>query len=99
MNRTTQTDRPAAAQIDLQTAGLGVLTLSAVPMRRMPSADPADWLRFQGRHVPGGGLAPAEQERLQAFLRRHRTEAVTDGPRNYTLAGGQLALCDPSTIC
>lgn len=87
---------PAAPRIDVQTAGLGVLPLEAVPMRRMPSASAADWLRFQRHHVPGSTLAPEEQGRVQAFMVRYRTEALTDGVRNYTLAGGQLALCDPS---
>lgn len=72
--------------------------LSPVPMPRMPSRSPSDWLKFQGRHVMGTLLPEHEQRRLQAFMAKHKTEALTDGKENYTLAGGMLALCNPSAI-
>lgn len=72
--------------------------LRPVPMSSRPSDDPAAWLRFQGWHVPGTQMNDAMAARLQMFMRAHRTEAVTDGQHEYTLAGGRLALCDTSAV-
>lgn len=67
-----------------------------VPMKKMPSQDPATWLKFQGQHVEGTRLADATQNAIQTFMRQHHTESLTDGTHNFTLAGGMLAYCDPA---
>lgn len=69
-----------------------------VPMKTMPSEVPEQWLTFLRRHVPGTSLSDREMERMQHFMRFHKTEALTDGEQNYTLAGGMLALCDPAAL-
>lgn len=85
-------------QITVTTKGGQSYTLSPVPMKRMPSSSPTDWIKFQGSHVAGTGLTDAECEKIQGFMRKHKTEALTDGKRSYTLAGNMLAECDPSQI-
>ncbi len=69
--------------------------LSPVPMSRMPSENAEDWLKFLKGHVPNGSLKTGDANRMQRFMKEHKTEALTDGIRNFTLAGG-LAYCDPS---
>lgn len=69
-----------------------------VKMARRPSDVPADWLRFQRLHVPGGSLTPQAAASLQLFMRSHRTEAVTDGVDCFTIAGDGLAYCDPTVV-
>lgn len=76
----------------------GMMTLMPEPMKRMPSDRPSDWLNFQRQHVAGSTLSEEDQNRVQAFMVKHRTEALTDGNRFYTLAGGMLAYCDPTSI-
>jgi hypothetical protein len=85
-------------QLIVTTVGGQSFTLSPVPMKRMPSGSPVDWIKFQGVHVAGTSLSDVECEKIQGFMRKHKTEALTDGRRNYTLAGGMLAECDPSQI-
>lgn len=82
-------------QITVTTNGGQSYKLSPVPMKRMPSASPTDWIKFQGLHVAGTSLSDAECEKIQSFMRKHKTEALTDGKANYTLAGGMLAACFP----
>lgn len=72
--------------------------LRPVPMATRPRDDPAAWLRFQGAHVPGTQMSESMAAQLQMFMRVHRTEAVTDGKREYTLAGNMLALCDTTAV-
>ena len=69
--------------------------LAPVPMERMPSNSATDWIKYQGRHIAGTNLSETEQNKVQSFMRMHSTEALTDGSRNYTLAGGMLAACFP----
>jgi hypothetical protein len=72
---------------------------SPVPMRFMPStAGGKVWLAFQGNPVPDTNLDDAEQCRIQSFMRKHRTEAMTDGTMTVTLAGNMLAHCHPETL-
>lgn len=80
------------------TYGLMAMVLWPVPMRRMPSQDCEDWIRFQKLHVPGTELAAEVVDLVQAYMRRNATEALTDGKRNYTIAGNQLAYGDPAVI-
>lgn len=75
------------------------MVLWPVPMRRFPSQDGDDWLRFQKLHVHGSELAPeVVVDSVQSYMRRNTTEALTEGKRNYTVAGNRLAHCDPSGI-
>ena len=66
-----------------------------VLMDRMPSHDPSEWLSFIKGHVPGGEMNSLDQNAIQRFMKKHGTEALTDGIRCFTLAGG-LAYCDPT---
>ncbi|OGU24361.1 MAG: hypothetical protein A2580_09205 [Hydrogenophilales bacterium RIFOXYD1_FULL_62_11] len=68
------------------------------PMRSMPSDKPEHWLRFQLQHVPGTELSEQDQNRIQRFMRLHKTEALIRDGKHYTLAGGLLAYCDPTAI-
>lgn len=70
-------------------------TFRPVPLPRFPSAMPADWLNFQRVHVPNSQLSDETQDEVQRFMRCHETEALADGGKFYTLAGGMLAYCDP----
>jgi len=76
----------------------GGFILRPIPMPRMPSANPGDWLKFQKQHIPGTELSKEDQEKIQAFMRQHRTEALTNGTINVTLAGEMLAHCEPNAI-
>lgn len=74
--------------------------LLPVPMAApIPSRQPELWLRFlrpQGRFVP---ITSDDAERVQSFMRRHGTEALSDdGEIAWTLAGSRLVECDPS-VC
>lgn len=71
---------------------------SPVPMSVMPSGDPALWLKFLGRHAIGTDLSESTQNAIQRFMRKHRSEALTNGVAFYTLAGGMLAWCDPDVV-
>ncbi|HFS8928318.1 TPA: hypothetical protein ACH1VU_005577 [Pseudomonas aeruginosa] len=71
------------------------LHLKPVPMAIQPSESSENWLKFQGAHIAGGGLDEAVQNKVQAFMRRHKTEALFDGGRYLTLAGSGLAICYP----
>jgi len=74
-------------------------TLKPVPMSTMPSHNPQQWLRFLGQHVPGTQLSEDTQNRLQAFMRKHHSEALRDSEGAvYTLAGGMLATCHPEAV-
>lgn len=72
--------------------------LKPVPIPRMPSQDSVTWIKFQKMHVPGTALSESEQDKVQRYMREHKTEALTDGNHNYTLAGGMLAHCTPSAV-
>lgn len=86
------------AQVSVITAAGERYDLRPVPMKVMPSASPSLWLKFQGLHIPGALLTPEDQHRVQAFMRKHRTEALSDGSLTLTLAGGCLAQCFPEAI-
>jgi hypothetical protein len=80
------------------TTAVQAYKMTSVPMPRMPSANCEDWVKFQRGHVPGGDLSKRECDKLQSFMKRTRSEAVTDGHYNYTVAGGRLAYCEPGVI-
>lgn len=71
------------------------LDLLPVPMSYIPSSDPMKWLEFVGNHVPGTEMNEIEESRLQVYMRKHKTEALTDGSAFLTLAGNVLVLCHP----
>lgn len=79
----------------ITTASGEKLELRPIPMDRIPSEDPIEWLSFVGIHVPGSQLNDIEQRRLQKYMKLHKTETVTDGKSLYTLAGDRLAFCTP----
>lgn len=79
----------------ITTAAGEVLEMRPIPMDRIPSEDPIEWLSFVGIHVPGSQLNDIEQRRLQKYMKLHKTESVTDGQSLYTLAGDRLAFCTP----
>lgn len=86
-------------KIGITTEAGQLYVLTPVPMKTMPSHNPTTWLRFMGRHVPGTQLPESTQDRIQAFMRRHRTEALRDAHGvTYTLAGGMLATCHPEVV-
>jgi hypothetical protein len=66
-----------------------------VKMSCMPSDYPDVWMKFFGGMLPLGELSSAEADRLQVFMRKNKTEAVSDGLNTLTLAGDALAFCDP----
>lgn len=86
------------AHVSVFTAAGERYDLRPVPMKLMPSGSPSLWLKFQGLHIPGALLTPEDQQRVQAFMRKHRTEALSDGSLTLTLAGGCLAQCFPEAI-
>lgn len=69
--------------------------LFPVKMSIMPSQSNTNWLRFLGNHIMNGKLDEAQITALQNFMRKHKTEALTDGRENYTIAGYGLATCFP----
>lgn len=75
-----------------------VAMATLVPMKRLPSNLPADWLTFQGAYVREAAFSDKEADRIQRFMRKHRTEALTGGGKNYTPTGSMFALCDPSVV-
>ncbi len=91
--RTVVPSTPPA--IEIKTVSGKVYSLHPVWMDRTPSKVPADWLRFQGEHVPGTMLDETMQRKIQRHMREHQTECLTNHREYFTLAGGMLALCDP----
>ena len=82
-------------QIEVTTKSGKTLILFPVPMKTFPSSNPLEWLKFQKRHIEGTSLYDSELTKIQNFMRLHLTEALTDGNKVCTLAGGMLAECDP----
>jgi hypothetical protein len=72
--------------------------LSPVRMKRMPSASATDWVNFQGSHIYGTDLSEEQINKITSFMREHKTEALTDGKENLTIAGGMFAKCFPEKI-
>ncbi len=95
-NRKLQQEIVDEATLTITTLAGVKYQLSPVPMSRMPSEKSQDWLAFQRGHIPGTSLSETEQNRIQAFMRKHKTEALNDGTDIVTLAGGLLAYCDLS---
>lgn len=92
-----RTVEPASSPtLEITTVAGVTYKLYPVWMDRLASAHPEDWLRFQGQHVLGTALDEATQDRVQRFMREHRTECLTNHNEYFTLAGGMLALCDPT---
>lgn len=89
---------PKVPPLRITTVAGAVYCLLPVPMQRMPSRAPDDWLAFQGKHVPGTLLDAEAQDALQRYMRRHGTEALTTGSTTLTLAGGMLAHCRPGAV-
>jgi len=87
-----------ARSISVKTESGERYDLKPIPMAVMPSSSPTLWLKFQGIHIPGSALSQEEQQRVQAFMLAHRTEALTDGNLKLTLAGGRLAQCFPEAV-
>lgn len=81
--------------IEVTTVAGKVYSLHPVCMDRMPSKDSADWLNFQGTHIPGTTLDEAMQRKIQRFMLEFETECLTDHREYFTMAGGMLARCDP----
>lgn len=79
--------------VQITTVAGDKVLLRPVPMKAKPSECPETWLRFQGSHIVGTQLNDIEQQRLQNYMGRHGTDAVTDGQRLMTFAGGMLAHC------
>ncbi|SBW84531.1 hypothetical protein PVE_R2G0505 [Pseudomonas veronii 1YdBTEX2] len=79
----------------ITTTGGEKMELRPIPMDRIPSEDPTEWLSFVGIQVPEAELNEIEQRRLQNFMKLHHAEAVTDGTSLFTLAGDGLAFCTP----
>lgn len=73
-------------------------TFKPVPIPFLPSSHPAVWLKFQRTHVPQSALDEETQDEIQRFMRRHQTEALTDGKETFTFIGGWLAYCTPSAV-
>ncbi len=88
-------ERSHIAPVSVTTVAGNKFELRPIPMDRMPSRDHDEWMRFLDRHVPGSALPELDQRRLQAYMRQHQTEALTDGTGIYTLAGDSLAHCNP----
>lgn len=74
------------------------MTFRPVPMVRMASQTPSDWLAFQRQHAYGTEMTESERNRVIKFMHEHKTEALSDGTNIYTLAGSLLAHCDPTAI-
>lgn len=88
----------AKPELEVLTATGRTLVLRPVPLPRMPSQDPMDWLEFLNAHVTGGELSPSMAAQVQLFMRTHMTEALTDGESNFTIAGNCLAYCSPDAV-
>lgn len=88
----------AGEEIEVRLLTGQLLRLRPVAMPRMASDCPHDWLKFQGAHIAGTSLSDEAMASMQMFMRSHRTEALSDGARCVTLAGGMLAMCDPSAL-
>lgn len=88
----------AKPELEVLTATGRTLVLRPVPLPRMPSHDPEDWLEFLNAHVTGGELSPSMAAQVQLFMRAHMTEALTDGESNFTIAGNCLAYCSPDAV-
>lgn len=88
----------AAPKLEVMTLAGKKYVFSPVPMTVMPSTVPELWLKFLGRHAAGTTLSEGAQNAIQRFMRKHKTEALTDGVEFYTLAGGMLAWCDPKAV-
>jgi hypothetical protein len=95
---TTNQDLHMQSELIITTNAGIKLTLKPVPMTVLPSDYPALWLKFQGSHIPGGALPEETIDKVQRFMRQHRTEALTDGQRNLTIAGPRLAVCFPENV-
>jgi len=71
--------------------------LIPISMTRMPSfyINQGLWPLFQQSHIPGTQMSEEESDRLQAFMRLHKTEALRHESTPVTLAGGMFAHCNP----
>ncbi len=76
------------------------LVLQPVPMPIMPSSNSDAWLAFiaRGQSSYSFPLDLPEVERVQEYMIEHSTECLTDGNRNYTIAGRNLVACYPDQI-
>lgn len=76
------------------------LKLQPVPMPIMPSSNSDAWLAFidRGQSSYSFPLDLPEVERVQEFMIEHSTECLTDGNRNYTIAGRNFVACYPDQI-
>lgn len=74
------------------------ISLTPVPMDCFPSANPTDWLKFQGSHIPGTSMSRSTTATVQMYMRANRTDALFDGNQNVTVAGDMLAHCMPEAF-
>lgn len=81
--------------ITVQTLSGRSITLSPVPMKHTPHNTPSDWMRFQGKHLEDTEFSKGTTSKIQMYMRVNRTDALFDGEHNVTIAGDQLALCNP----
>ena len=73
----------------------GQYQLQPFPMDHLPSANPLDFLAFWVENIEVARLSEAEASRVQQFMRKHKTDALTDGDLYYTLTSMGLAYCNP----
>lgn len=88
----------AKPEIEVLTVTGRTLVLRPIPLPRIPSHNPKDWLEFLNAHVSGGDLSPSMAAQVQLFMRAHITEALTDGESTFTIAGSSLAYCSPDAV-
>ncbi|MDU8350966.1 hypothetical protein RYA05_03545 [Pseudomonas syringae pv. actinidiae] len=81
--------------LTVQTLCGRTITLTPVPMSSNPHASPANWMLFQGKHLENSAFSKGTTSKIQMYMRVNRTDALFDGERNVTVAGDQLALCNP----
>jgi hypothetical protein len=84
--------------LQITTTSGTTLRLRPVAMAVTPSKAMELWNRFQGPHLADGHLDKRTQAAVVAFMRAQKTEALTDGDRNVTFAGGSLAICYPDRL-
>lgn len=73
-----------------------------VPMPQLVRHNPALWALFTKdcHQVTASGISQKEKERLNDFMRLHKTDAVTENGKNFitTIGANWLHYCNPSAI-
>lgn len=76
------------------------LVLRPVPMTVMPSSWSDGWLAFT-RDIPFGysyRISKKDTRCVADFMIEHQSECLSDGRRNYTIAGDSLVACRPEAV-